>query len=552
MSLLTHISSPEALRKLPLAQLPLLCTELRAFVLEHTTTKEGHIKSSLGVTELSVALHYAYRTPLDILVWDVGHQAYIHKILTGRKDLFATNRQFGGLSGFTSRAESPYDPFGAGHSSTALSALTGFAEAARLSNTTRQHIAVVGDGAFTGGMHFEAMNYAGERQLDVTLLINNNRTSIDENVGALQKLQSYKTLCQAFGFQFMGEADGHDPAALIRQFKLLKKEKGPRALLIHTQKGKGYPTPTILKEKKKETAETFQEIAGSKLMALAKQYEKLMVISPAMLSGAGLHAFRQRFPERCFDVGIAEQQAVTMAAALAADGFRPVCHLYSTFAQRAYDQIIHDVALQKLPVTFLLDRAGLVGEDGATHHGVFDLSFLNPIPNLTISAPADGHSLNHLLEEALQHTTGPFAIRYPKGESPALAPEESFTKGKGRWVKRGAKKLVISIGAVRPEVLAVIKQGTFAHYDWIYLKPFNKALALEIIHDFAHIITLEEGSSAGGLGQAFAHLLASEGIHKKLSTLSLPDVFVPHGDQEALAKSVGFDATSFKKLLEEL
>lgn len=545
MAYLTYIHKPADLRKLETEALPALCKELRTFVLTNTQTKAGHIKSSLGVTELTTALHYAFNTPTDILIWDVGHQAYIHKILTGRKESFNTNRKFGGLSGFTNRSESPYDPFGAGHSSTALAALNGFAEAARLNHQNREHIAVVGDGAFTGGLHFEAMNYAGERNLNITLVINNNNASIDANVGALQKLNSYQQLCEALGFVFLGEVDGHDTTALCASFEAAKTQSGPKAILVHTEKGRGYVEATESTSIK--ATSSFQETIGETLCELAEANEKLVVISPAMLSGAGLSLFKTRFPERCFDVGIAEQHAVTLSAALAAEGFQVFCHLYSTFAQRAYDQIIHDVALQNLPVTFLLDRAGLVGEDGATHHGAFDLSFLNPIPNLTVSAAADSPSLKLLLKQAATHNS-PFAIRYPKGSSTTLT-SAPVAFGCGRWIRREGKNLLISLGALQQtQVEATISSGA-AHYDWVFLKPFNDALALEVIADFDHIITLEEGSAAGGLGEHFASLFAKNNIAKKLSCLCLPDEFVPHGSDEELLVHTRLDGASLLKVL---
>jgi 1-deoxy-D-xylulose-5-phosphate synthase len=518
---------------------------LRTFILTTTKTKAGHIKSSLGVTELTVALHYSYNTPHDILIWDVGHQAYVHKVLTERKKDFHTNRQFGGISGFTNRSESIYDPFGAGHSSTALSALSGFAEAARLKNLNRQHLAVVGDGAFTGGMHFEAMNFAGEQQLNLTLIINNNNASIDQNVGALQRLHTYKQLCEALGFAFLGEVDGHDTDALCQAFERAKTLEGPRAILVQTTKGKGYAPHTA--DESTSAAKGFQEVVGETLCNMAAVNDKVVVVSPAMLSGAGLSTFKRQFPTRCFDVGIAEQQAVTLSAALAAEGFRVYCHLYSTFAQRAYDQIIHDVALQNLPLTFLLDRAGLVGEDGATHHGAFDLSFLNPIPNLSISAASDVSSLQDLLKLSEEHG-GPLAIRYPKGNSPLMS-SDKVTFGRGRWLKKTGKKLLISIGALHQSQIQAIHASDVAHYDWVFLKPFNTKLALEIMNDFDQIITLEEGSAPGGLGQCFTSLLATRGLSKKITCLSLPDAFTPHGSDEDLLQSTGLDGASLRKIL---
>lgn len=547
MPLLNSLNTPSDLRKLPLHTLPELCVELRAFVQNKTHTKANHIKSSLGVTELTIALHYTYNTPTDILVWDVGHQAYVHKLLTGRKDTFSTNRQFKGISGFTSRLESAYDPFGAGHSSTALSATAGFAQAAKLQGVQRQHIAVVGDGAFTGGMHFEAMNYAGEQKLNLTLVINDNQSSIDANVGAVQKLNSYKQLCESFGFTFLGEVDGHNTTALHKAFAQAKHLPGCKAIVVHTQKGKGYIEKPVAQAQ--ENPITFQKTVGETLVHLAQRNKKLVVVSPAMLSGAGLHPFKVKFPNRCFDVGIAEQHAVTMSAALAAEGYHVFCHLYSTFAQRAYDQIIHDVALQNLPVTFLVDRAGLVGEDGATHHGAFDLSFLNAIPNLHICAPADVISLKNILIYASTNKSSPLIIRYPKGSAASLhSTAPNF--GKGRWIHTTGKKLLISIGALQESQKTAIAASGVAHYDWFTLKPFNTNLALEIVAAFKEIITLEEGSAAGGLGQAFASLFSQEKLHKSLTCLSLPDSFVPHGNDEDLLAFSGLDAHQLLRVLQ--
>jgi 1-deoxy-D-xylulose-5-phosphate synthase len=537
--LLSQVNTPLELRQLAISDLPELCEQLRSFLQEKTQTKASHIKSSLGVTELTVALHYAYNTPEDVLIWDVGHQAYVHKLLTERKTVFHTNRKKGGLSGFTNRNEGVYDPFGAGHSSTALSATCGFAEAAVLSGEKRQHIAVVGDGAITGGMHFEAMNYAGGKQLNVTLIINHNGDSIDKNVGALHTKQDYEALCKAFNFCYEGRVSGHDIDALLSSFERLKTKSGPKLLVVDTQKGKGYATvnnPIV------DTSNNFQKEAQATLLALAEKDERLVVVSPAMLSGAGFEKFKAKYPNRCFDTGITEQHAVTMSAALAAQGFTVFCHLYSTFAQRAYDQIIHDVALQKLPVRFLLDRAGLVGADGATHHGAFDLSFLNPIPNLSVSAPADEPSLAQLIKMAAKHKNGPFVIRYPKGAAVTrLSSNKPMALGKGRWINQEGKKLVISLGALPKNLLENIKEKSFAHYDWVFLKPFDERQALALSERFDEMVLIETGSKAGGLGETFSSFLAKHQQTPKIKTISLPDAFVAHGSNEELYKDVGFE-----------
>ncbi|MGB0175702.1 MAG: 1-deoxy-D-xylulose-5-phosphate synthase N-terminal domain-containing protein, partial [Owenweeksia sp.] len=461
-SILNSINTPLDIRKLSASDLPRLADELRDFVLSATQTKAGHIKSSLGVVELTLALHYVYNTPDDILIWDVGHQAYIHKILTTRKGSFSSNRKKGGLSGFTRRAESEYDPFGAGHSSTSVSAAIGFAEADLLRGINRHHIAVIGDGALTGGESFEALNYLGERRLNVTVVLNDNQSSIDENVGALAHYGNYKAFCEALKIEYYEGIDGHNVESLVNVFSNLKENPFPKMVRVNTQKGKGWvPRPETVTS----SGRSFQQTFSQTLIQLAEEDERIVAITPAMLSGSGLNAFQNKFPDRTYDVGIAEQHSVTMAAAMAANGLKPYCHLYSTFAQRAYDQIIHDVALQNLPVVFCLDRAGLVGEDGPTHHGSFDPGFLNTIPNLTIAAPMDANSLQGVMRASV-NTNGPFSIRFPKGgnfeESTSIKP---LPPGKLRQISKGEGKAVITFGAIGIEVQKALRNLPYAHYD---------------------------------------------------------------------------------------
>lgn len=543
--ILENINSPADLKELGLDELNQLAQDLRIFVQETTKTKTGHIKSSLGVVELSIALHFVYDTPEDILVWDVGHQAYIHKILTERKNIFHNNRKLGGLSGFTNRKESVYDPFGAGHSSTSISAISGFAEGAKLKGIKRNHVAVIGDGALTGGESFEALNYIGERALNCLIIINDNESSIDSNVGALAQSQKYSEFFSSLNLDFIGDVDGHNTEHLISRLGSLKNQEGPKVLRLITEKGRGWIETSSSKPKALKEY-SFQDVFAEKMEALALRNEKLVVISPAMLAGAGLSDFKEKFPHRTFDVGIAEQHAVTMSAALAADGFIPVCHLYSTFAQRAFDQIIHDVVLQGLPMVFCLDRAGLVGEDGATHHGNFDPSFLNSIPNIVLTAPMDGQSLSSLLEESLKSQKA-FVIRYPKGGN--FIKEEnriSLEFGKLRTLKKGVAKAFISYGAIGLEVEKALKDLNYSHYDLVYLKPIDEKAIASIFAEYAEVVSVEENSPAGGLGEKLASLKAKWNSPVILKCHSLPDQFIEHGSKKELLELVALDEKSIK------
>lgn len=557
--LLEKINGPHNLKTLPTAQLPQLCAELKRFVLETTAEKAGHIASSIAVTELTVALHFVFDTPTDILVWDVGHQAYIHKVITDRKNSFASNRKLGGLSGFTSRKESEFDPFGTGHSATSISAVGGFAQAAKLQNNQRKHIAVIGDGALTGGMAYEALNHLGATNLDVLVVLNDNEISIDPNVGALHQKQSYKDFFESLGWQYAGTADGHNTTDLVAALAAEKAKSGPRVLHVKTvKKSLAFWKETLSIEEpstlnvqpstfnpQPSTTKLYQDIFADKLCDLAMADERIVAVTPAMLSGSSLTKFQEKFPQRTFDVGIAEQHAVTFAAGLAAGGQKPLIHLYSTFAQRGFDQIIHDVALQNLPVVFALDRAGLVGEDGATHHGAFDLSFLNGIPNLQILAPMTGAELERMLAYAFTQNS-PVVIRFPRGsEAPFRAEPLPLETGSFRVLKTGVKTCVVSLGAIGVAVekaLSSAEGENIGHIDLRFLKPWNDKKLAEALSRYSTIFTAEEGAMRGGLRDAFSAWAQENLPHATVRGIGLPDQFVPHGSVEQLHASLMIDA----------
>jgi len=541
--LLEKINIPADLKRLSNEELPQLCEELRAFVRNTTKTKEGHINASLGVTELSVALHYVLHTPQDILVWDVGHQAYIHKVLTGRKSTFYTNRQKGGISGFTRRAESDYDAFGAGHSSTSISAVAGFAEADLLKGIVRNRVAVIGDGALTGGMSFEALNYIGEKGLDVLVVLNDNHQSIDENRGALQQLESYQAYFESLGFYYTEEVDGKNVAEAVESLKTVLGKKGPKCIRVHTSKRSDKQEPD--KKDQKKEVDTFQKVAGLTLAECASQKKELVLISPAMLSGGGFADFAHQFPDRTYDVGIAEQHAVTMAAGMAAGGAVPVVHLYSTFAQRAYDQIIHDAVLQRLHIVFCLDRAGLVGEDGPTHHGTFDVGFLNTIPDVKILAPMNGLELEAMLTYVVNNH-GAWFIRYPKAQT-TYAPGGSDFVLRPNLLKEGREKLVFSFGAIGEEVKRAVEDTPYTHVDLRILKPFPQSFIDKHIDGYDTIITVEENSPRGGVGDSLRFYLSQSGFSKKVVSFSLPDQFIQHASREELLKDCGLDSESLRE-----
>lgn len=556
----------ENLKHIPVEELPALAEQLRTRIIEVIAAHGGHLGASLGVVELTIALHYVFDTPDDILVWDVGHQCYAHKLLTGRSEAFAHIRQQGGISGFPKREESQYDAFGTGHSSTSLSAVLAMALASALEgNTQRQHIAVIGDAAIASGMAFEALNHAGTTDANMLIILNDNAMAIDPTVGALKDYFStlrqgaHETFFSDLHIKYKGTIDGHDLPALIEALKAEKNERGVRLLHVVTTKGKGfakaeaeqvrYHSPALFDKTTGEPlpeAPTlpakYQEVVGQTLTELARSNPKIIAITPAMSSGSGLLSLQQAFPDRVFDVGIAEQHAVTFAAGWAARGFIPYCIVYSTFLQRAYDQLIHDVALQNLPVVFCIDRAGLVGEDGATHHGVFDMAFLRPIPNLIIASPRNATELQQLLYTAQLSLPHPIAIRYPRGRCSQTDWAQSFEAlpiGKGCQLKEGTKVAVLSIGTIADLVAEQIRQSEapeqYAHYDMRFLKPIDEALLHHVFTHYQKVVTIEEGS-IGGLGSAVSEFAAANNYTTPLKIITLPDVFMPHGSVAALRK----------------
>lgn len=556
----------ENLKHIPVEELPALAEQLRTRIIEVIAAHGGHLGASLGVVELTIALHYVFDTPDDILVWDVGHQCYAHKLLTGRSEAFAHIRQQGGISGFPKREESQYDAFGTGHSSTSLSAVLAMALASALEgNTQRQHIAVIGDAAIASGMAFEALNHAGTTDANMLIILNDNAMAIDPTVGALKDYFSSlrqgadETFFSDLHIKYKGTIDGHDLPALIEALKAEKNDCGVRLLHVVTTKGKGfakaeaeqvrYHSPALFDKTTGEPlpeAPTlpakYQEVVGQTLTELARSNPKIIAITPAMSSGSGLLPLQQAFPDRVFDVGIAEQHAVTFAAGWAARGFIPYCIVYSTFLQRAYDQLIHDVALQNLPVVFCIDRAGLVGEDGATHHGVFDMAFLRPIPNLIIASPRNATELRQLLYTAQLSLPHPIAIRYPRGrcsQTDWAQPFEALPIGKGCQLKEGTKVAVLSIGTIADLVAEQIRQSEapeqYAHYDMRFLKPIDEALLHHVFTHYQKVVTIEEGS-IGGLGSAVSEFAAANNYTTPLKIITLPDVFMPHGSVAALRK----------------
>lgn len=556
----------ENLKHIPVEELPALAEQLRTRIIEVIAAHGGHLGASLGVVELTIALHYVFDTPDDILVWDVGHQCYAHKLLTGRSEAFAQIRQQGGISGFPKREESQYDAFGTGHSSTSLSAVLAMALASALEgNTQRQHIAVIGDAAIASGMAFEALNHAGTTDANMLIILNDNAMAIDPTVGALKDYFSSlrqgarETFFSDLHIKYKGTIDGHDLPALIKVLKAEKNERGVRLLHVVTTKGKGfakaeaeqvrYHSPALFDKttgKPLPEAPTlpakYQEVVGQTLTELARSNPKIIAITPAMSSSSGLLPLQQTFPDRVFDVGIAEQHAVTFAAGWAARGFIPYCIVYSTFLQRAYDQLIHDVALQNLPVVFCIDRAGLVGEDGATHHGVFDMAFLRPIPNLIIASPRNATELRQLLYTAQLSLPHPIAIRYPRGrcsQTDWAQPFEALPIGKGCQLKEGTEVAVLSIGTIADLVAEQIRQSEnpeqYAHYDMRFLKPIDEALLHHVFTYYQKVITIEEGST-GGLGSAVSEFAVANNYTTPLKIITLPDVFMPHGSVAALRK----------------
>ena len=591
-TVLSKINNPADLKKIPLSDLPQLAKELRHFIIDIVATKEGHLGASLGVVELTIALHYVFNTPKDILVWDVGHQAYGHKILTGRKNIFHTNRQLGGISGFPKRNESNYDAFGVGHSSTSISAVLGMAIASQLKGDfSKQHIAVIGDAAIASGMAFEGLNHAGVTNANMLVILNDNEMGIDPNVGALKeyltKVKQGKTehclnIFEALNFNYSGPIDGHDLPKIIDELERLKKIKGPKFLHVITTKGKGlrqaeenqvtYHAPgkfdKISGEQLKNTNANlpikYQDVFGLTLVELAEKNKKIVAITPAMPTGSSLTYMFKKFPQRTFDVGIAEQHAVTFSAGLATQGLMPFCVIYSTFLQRAYDQIIHDVALQKLPVIFCIDRAGLVGQDGATHHGVFDLAYLRLVPNLIIASPRNAVEFRNMLYTAQKGLDLPIAIRYPRGRIENQLKGDlwqqkfnSLPIGKAEQLTFGDKIAVLTIGTIGNTIIDVCKikeySDTVSHIDMRFVKPLDEIILHKIGKQFKNVITIEDGSKIGGLGDAVTNFMQENNyLDVKIHKMGIKDQFIEHGTTEELYHQVGLDKKSILNLINTL
>ncbi|MGO4820327.1 MULTISPECIES: 1-deoxy-D-xylulose-5-phosphate synthase [unclassified Flavobacterium] len=584
-NLLSTINYPSDLRQLNEVQLPQLAKELRDFIIDIVAVKEGHLGASLGVVELTIALHYVFDTPNDLLIWDVGHQAYGHKILTGRRENFDTNRQLGGISGFPKRSESNYDAFGVGHSSTSISAALGMAIASNLQGETeRQHIAVIGDASIASGMAFEGLNHAGVTDANLLVILNDNAIGIDPSVGALKNyLTSVKNgrnsrhnnMIKSLNIDYSGPIDGHDIAAVIKELKRLQKIKGPKFLHIITTKGKGlkqaeedqvkYHAPGKFDAKSGEIhlkseenlPPKYQDVFGLTVLDLARKNEKIIGITPAMPSGSSLKYMMEAIPERAFDVGIAEQHAVTLSAGMATQGMVVFCNIYSTFLQRAYDQVIHDVALQNLPVVFCLDRAGLVGEDGATHHGVFDLAYLRCIPNLIIYAPLNEIALQNIMYTAQLGLENPIAIRYPRGrgvitdwQSQYFGKYQKIKIGKAHCLVDGTETAVLSNGAIGKNVsLALVNIGnpeSIAHYDFAFVKPLDENELHHIFKKFKTIITIEDSTVVGGFGSAVLEFAAHHNYSSKIKVLGVPDQFIEQGTVTELQQMCTIDVKSLE------
>ena len=580
-NLLSQINSTEDLRRLSVEDLPQLANELRRFIIEVIASKEGHLGASLGVVELTIALHYVYNTPKDLLVWDVGHQAYGHKILTGRKSEFHTNRQFKGISGFPKRDESEYDTFGTGHSSTSISAALGMAIASQLKGEDRLHVAVIGDASIASGMAFEGLNHAGVTTANLLVILNDNAIGIDPSVGALKQYltnvkkgtQKQDNIFEALNFEYFGPVDGHDLKALSSELKRLKSIDGPKFLHVITTKGKGlrqaekdqvkYHAPgkfdaktgDILSKNNDDIPPKYQDVFGHTLLDLANSNKNIIGITPAMPTGSSLKYMMAAHPERAFDVGIAEQHAVTMAAGMATQGLIPFCNIYSTFLQRAYDQIIHDVALQNLPVIFCIDRAGLVGEDGATHHGVFDLAYLRCVPNLIIFAPRNERELRNIMYTAQKGLEHPIAIRYPRGRGVTpnwKSPFEAIEIGTGVQLEQGEDLAILSIGAISNAVTEAIDGLNCGHYDMRFVKPLDESLLHTIFKTHSTLITIEDGVVNGGFGSAVLEFAATHRYKNDVVVKGIPDKFIEHGAIDSLHEHLGLNADELHKLIKSL
>lgn len=618
-TLLERIDSPEELKKLSVEELRAYCDELRRYIIEQCAQNPGHLASSLGAVELAAALHYVYDTPDDKLIWDVGHQTYAHKIITGRREAFRNKRRLGGISGFPRMDESPYDAFGGGHASVSISAAFGMAKAAELQGVRNRVVAIIGDGAMTGGLAFEGLNNAGaSRETDLLVILNDNNMAIDQATGALKsyllKISTSKhynrikrrlwnllshtplllRLCQKTGnavkqgllknsnlfesldFRYFGPVDGHDVEGLVRVLRALKEIGGPKLLHVSTVKGKGlspaeqnpsawhapgrYDPDTGQLLPSERRVSRYQDVFGRTLVDLARRDKRVVGITPAMPSGCSMNILMHEMPERCFDVGIAEGHAVTFSAGLAAAGMRPFCNIYSTFMQRAYDNVIHDVAIQHLPVILCLDRGGLVGEDGATHHGAFDLAYFGAIPGLTIAAPRNERELRNLMYTALQ-ADRPFAIRYPRGEGEGVGWEneafESLPEGRGEKLREGDDLALLTVGttarfAAEAAELAAGKGISAAHYDLRYAKPLDETLLEEVGRRFRRVITVEDGCIRGGVGEAVEAFFQRRGYAVQVRSLGIPDCFIEHGTPAELYRICGYDTEGILREIEKL
>ena len=586
-NLLTEINNPLDLRKLSKEQLPKVAKELRDFIIDIVATKEGHLGASLGVVELTIALHYVFDTPNDLLIWDVGHQAYGHKILTERRQDFHTNRQLGGISGFPKRKESIYDAFGTGHSSTSISAALGMAIASKLKGDfKKQHIAVIGDTSIASGMAFEGLNHAGVTDANLLIILNDNAMGIDPSVGALKnyftnvkagKKVRKNNIIEALNFNYSGPIDGHNIEAVITELERLKSIKGPKFLHIITTKGKGlekaeqdqvkYHAPgkfdkntgELIAKSNEVVPPKYQDVFGETIVELATKNKSIVGITPAMPTGSSLKLMIDIFPERAFDVGIAEQHAVTLAAGMATQGLIPFCTIYSTFLQRAYDQIIHDVAIQNLPVVFCIDRAGLVGEDGATHHGVFDIAYLRCIPNLVVFAPLNEVELRNIMYTAQLGINFPLTIRYPRGIGTIIDWKQPFLEiefGKGTCITEGEEIAVLTIGTIGNRIIELQKElpkNMVAHYNMRFVKPLDVDLLHTIFAKFKTIITIEDGAIAGGFGSAILEFAAANNYkNASIKTLGIPDNFIEHGKTEALFDNIHLSKEALKHFLLKL
>lgn len=586
-SILDTIDSPKDLRKLPSEKLEQLATELRDFIINIVAVKEGHLGASLGVVELTIALHYVFNTPEDLLVWDVGHQAYGHKILTGRKESFHTNRRLNGISGFPKRQESDYDAFGTGHSSTAISATLGMAIAAQLTGAAqRQHIAVVGDASIASGMAFEALNHAGVTNTNLLVILNDNAIGIDPSVGALKEYLTKVTLdnapdtdtiFEALNFNYSGPIDGHNLSVLIDELERLKTVDGPKLLHVITKKGKGlrqaeedqvkYHAPgkfdaitgDLIPKETENLPPKFQDVFGKTIVELAEKNRKIVGITPAMPTGSSLKYMMDAFPDRAFDVGIAEQHAVTFAAGLATQGMIVYCNIYTTFLQRAYDQVIHDVCLQNLPVIFCLDRAGIVGEDGATHHGIFDIVYLRCIPNLIVFAPRNEIELRNILYTAQLGLKHPIAIRYPRGRGTIIDWQKPFSEieiGKGVKLKEGIDIAVLTVGTIAKNAFNAIEmlseKERIAHFDMRFIKPLDESLLHDIFQNYTTIVTIEDGVATGGFGGAIAEFSSEYNYKNTLKIIGIPDIFPEHGTIAELQTLAGISLEKIKETIQSL